>query len=429
MRSIFAEEHRLQRLLDVEAALAQAHASVGNIPKEDAQRIAERAHTRWVTLEKVKTIERETHHDIVAIVRVLSEECGEAGAYVHLGATSYDIVDTAWALQIAEAIDLLREGLLRVQRSLLALAERYKATVMIGRTHGQHAAPMTFGLKMAVYVMEMQRHIDRLDEVGGRVCVGKMSGAVGTGAALGPHALQIQEDVMASLHLGVAEATSQIVQRDRHAEFLFVLANIATSAEKFATEVRNLGRTEIGEVMEPFKGVGSSTMPHKRNPIHCERIGGLARVVRSAVFPALENNLLWHERDLTNSSAERILIPHACVLTDEILHLAWGVFEGLEVYPDVMLSNARLQQETMSEAVMTRLVERGVGRQEAFETVRRCAMAAQEKKLQFKDVLSTDTVAGILTRGEIDDALDPTKYVGRSEEITQRVIDAIKKRG
>jgi adenylosuccinate lyase len=334
MKGIFNEENKLQKMLDVEAALARAHAKVGNISKEYAEMITKIANTEKVKVERVKQIEKEIRHDLMAVVKALAEASGEAGKYVHLGATSSDIVDTATALQLKEAVTILKEDLMKLRGVFLSLARKHKDTVMMGRTHGQSAVPMTFGLKMAVYGLEVHRHLKRLNECEKRILVGKMSGAVGTGAAFGPQALKIQKIVTEDLGVGVEEASTQIVGRDRYTEFVCLLANIASSIEKFATEVRNLQRSEIDEVAEAFdtkKWVGSSTMAHKKNPINCENVCGLARIIRSFVTPTLENMILWHERDLTNSSAERFIIPHICILTDDILIKITNVFDNLEV--------------------------------------------------------------------------------------------------
>ncbi|MEM4243634.1 MAG: adenylosuccinate lyase, partial [Candidatus Bathyarchaeia archaeon] len=284
MLKVFEEETRVQRLLDVEAALALAHAEVGNIPRKDAEKIAAMASTRHVKVERVKAIEKEIKHDIASLVRALAEVCGASGAYVHLGATSYDIVDTANALQLKEAVEIIEKRLATLKGLLQKQAAEHKETVMIGRTHGQHALPITLGFKFAVWGYEIQRHIERLNECKKRVLVGKMSGAVGTQASLGEYAQRIQELVMKRLGLQPAEISTQIVQRDRYAELICLLALIASSLENFATEIRELQRPEIGELFEAFersKQVGSSTMPHKRNPETCERICGLARIVRS----------------------------------------------------------------------------------------------------------------------------------------------------
>ena len=428
MKSLFEEETRLQRLLDVEAALARAEAKVGLIPADAAKAIAEHATTQEVSVARVNELEKETRHDIMAVVLALTEASGaEAGKYVHLGATSSDISDTATALQLREAIAILDGDLAELTQAFAKLAGKHKRTVMLGRTHGQAAVPITFGLKMAVYASEVARHRERLVEASKRVLVGKMSGAVGTGAAFGPKAREIQDAVMADLGLGVEEASTQIVGRDRYAEFVAILANIASSLEKFATEVRNLQRTEIGEAAEAFEGkkqVGSSTMAQKENPVNAENVTSLARIVRSLVIPAYENVSLWHERDLTNSASERIILPHACVLLEDMLARSTEIFRNLRVYPKRMMANLEATRgQVMAESVMIALTRKGLGRQEAHRLVRDAAMKARQKDVQLREILAADkAVAKLLSRKELEDALDPEKYTGRSVEIVDAVV-------
>jgi len=431
MRRIFEEENRLQKMLDVEAALALAHAEVGNIPMEDAKVIAEKASTRYVKLERVKEIEKEIKHDVMAMVKALAEVCGKSGAYVHLGATSYDIVDTANALQLKEATSLIEEKLVRLVKALMEKAEKYKETVMVGRTHGQHALPITLGFKFAVWMREVARHLERLRQCREQLLVGKMSGAVGTQAGLGPRALRIQQIVMERLGLKPAEITTQIVQRDRHAEFICLLANLASSLDKFATEIRELQRPEIGELYEPFereRQVGSSTMPHKRNPELCERICGLAKIMRSLTIPALENVVTWHERDLTQSSAERFIIPEACILIDYMLHLMTFIIENIEVDEERMLKNLEVTQgRIMSEAVMIALTRKGMNRQEAHELLRKLAIKSQTENKHFKEVLLEDeTVRKFLSEEEIEEALNPRNYLGTAIQQIEQTIQKTK---
>jgi len=427
MKSIFTEANKLQKFLDVEAALAEAQAEVGNIPKDDAQEIRKNANLEVVTVEDVNAIEAEIKHDVMAVVKALSNKCGEAGKSIHLGATSNDIIDTGTALQLKEAVELIMQDLIALKRSLLKLAGKHKNTIMVGRTHGQFAVPTTFGLKMAVYALEVQRHIERLEESKERILVGKMTGAVGTGAALGEKALQIQDIIMKKLGLTAEEASVQIIGRDRYIELISILANIATSLEKFATEVRNLQRSEIGEVSEAFdvkKQVGSSTMPQKKNPIVSENICGLARVARSFLLPAFENNVLWHERDLANSSGERFIIPHTFVLVDDILIKMTNVFTNLAVFPENMKKNLEASKGLiMTESVMIALTKKGVGRQEAHEILRSCAMKATQKEISFKDALAEkDAVAQKLSKEELDSALNPENYIGKAEEIIENLL-------
>jgi len=426
MKSLFSEETKLQRMLDVEAALARAHAQVGTIPTEAADEIRKAATVKSVPVERVAMIEKDIGHDVMAVVLALSERAGDSGKYVHLGATSNDITDTATALQLRDALDLVEGDLQALKGALLGLAKRHRKTVMLGRTHGQAAVPITFGLKMAVFAAETQRHIERLQQARERVCVGKMSGAVGTGAALGPKALEIQEIVAKELRIGYEEAASQIVGRDRHAELMGLLGLIAASAEKFATEVRNLQRTEIGEAAEAFgeRQVGSSTMANKENPVTSENVCGLARIVRGFVIPALENVPLWHERDLTNSAAERIMIPHALILVDDLLAKLADVFRNLRVYPDRMRENLEgTKGQVMAESVMIALTAKGVGRQEAHKLVQAAAKRAREKDAHLRDALVADAKIGkLLTKKGIDVALDPDSYLGSAVEIVDRVV-------
>jgi len=421
MLRVFDEASRVQKMLSVEAALALAHADVGNIPRAAAEEIAAKASTEHVKVERIKAIEKEIKHDVAALVRALAEQCGESGGYVHLGATSYDIVDTANALQMKEAVALIEEKLLRLKALLKKNAYQHRETLMIGRTHGQHALPITLGFKFAVWGYEVNRHLHRLNECRERVLVGKMTGAVGTQASLGKHAEKIQTLVMQRLGICPAEVSTQIVQRDRYCELVSVLAMVSTSLENFATEIRELQRPEIGELAEAFEQkmqVGSSTMPHKRNPEICERICGLARVVRSLVVPALENMITWHERDLTQSSAERFVIPEACILVDYMLYLMLSVMEGLHVDTERMRRNIELTQgRAMSEAVMMALTRKGMNRQEAHELLRRLTIKSERENRHFSEILLEDpTVTSMLTVSEVEEALKPENYLGTAVE-------------
>jgi len=426
MKRIFEEETRVQKMLDVEAALAWAHGQVGNIPKRDAEKIMSSALLEQVKLSRIKEIEHEIRHDVAALVRALAEASGSSGAFVHLGATSYDVVDTATALQLKDALELIGQRLDNLQKILGDKAQQYKGTLMMGRTHGQHALPITLGFKFAVWKCEVSRHIQRLEECEKRVIVGKMSGAVGTQAALGPRAMEIQKLVMQRLGIKPAEISTQIVQRDRHAELVCLLAIVASSLENFATEIRELQRPEIAELFEAFeekKQVGSSTMPHKQNPEICETVCGLARIVRSLVIPALENVVTWHERDLTQSSAERFVIPESCILLDHILSLMNGIIANLRVDEHRMLKNMELTQgRAMSEAVMTALARKGMNRQEAHELLRKLAIKSEVDKRPFREILLKDTVIGRkLSEEEIDHALNPRNYLGTATKQVELV--------
>jgi adenylosuccinate lyase len=417
MLKIFEEETRVQKLLDVEAALALAHAEVGNISRKDAEKIAEMASTKYVKVERVKAIEKEIKHDIASLVRALSEQCGTSGAYVHLGATSYDIVDTANALQLKDALAVIEKKLGDFKTILQKQALLHKSTVMIGRTHGQHALPITLGFKFAVWGYEVKRHLERIDECKKRVLAGKVSGAVGTQAGLGEHAEQIQELVMKRLGLQAAEISTQIVQRDRYTELISIYTMVASSLENFATEIRELQRPEIAEVFESFeakKQVGSSTMPHKQNPETCERVCGLARIVRSLSTPALEDMVTWHERDLTQSSAERFILPESNILLDYLLNLMCNIVANLRIDNKRMLANLSITQgRAMSEAVMMTLAKKGINRQEAHELLRQLTIQSAVEKKPFKQILQEDKLVNkTLSVKEIDKALDPKNYLG-----------------
>ncbi|MFX1362943.1 MAG: adenylosuccinate lyase [Promethearchaeota archaeon] len=428
MRNIFTEEHKLQTWLDVEAALAKAHAQVGNIPVKAAKEIAEKATTKLVKLERVKEIDKEIHHDLMAMVKAFSEVCGdEVAGYIHLGATSYDIEDTALTLQLRDALGILRKDLLTLREVLMKLAEDHKNTICIGRTHGQQALPYTYGMKFATWANEIDRHIDRLEECKERILVGKMSGAVGTMAGFDKQGFKIQELVMDHLKLKPSEITNQVIQRDRHAELLSLLALIAASLNKFAKEIRNLQRTEIAEVFEPFKKgqVGSSTMPHKRNPHKTERICGLYRIVASNVFPALENVALEHERDITNSSAERIIIPEGFIVLDYMLKQMISILKGLEFNYENIERNLNLTRGLiLAERVMIELVKKGIGRQEAHEILRQSAIRSSKEGIELKQILAIHpAVSEVASKKELDDWLDPRNYIGTAVEQVERVLE------
>lgn len=430
MKSIFSESSRIQYQMKVEAALARAHASMGTISKEDAAEITRVATLDIVSVGRIKEIEKDTNHDLMAMVKAMTEKCnGTAGKYVHLGATSNDIVDTATALQIKDALELIGEDLDELLYVFAKVAKRERDTLEIGRTHAQFAIPITFGFKVSGYIAELLRHRERIIQIMPRACAGKMAGAVGTGAALGKNFFKLQTAVMADLGLTYEPAATQVVGRDRYTELICLLANIATSLERYGTEVRNLQRSEIAEVSEAFnaaKQVGSSTMAQKRNPIMSENICGLARILRGFVSPTFENQVLWHERDLSNSSAERFTLPHVFVIMDEMLIKTAKVWKGLEIHADKMLANINMARGLiMAEPVMMKLTEKGVGRQDAHEMIRSASMVAEEKKINLKDaLLDREDVMRHLTARELDAAMDPANYVGGSREITDKMVAA-----
>ncbi len=430
MRQIFTEEAKLQKWLDVEAALAWAHAKLGTIPLEAAEEIERKAKVELVKLERVKEIEDEIHHDLLAMVYAFEEVCeGYAGKYIHLGATSYDTEDTALALQLREALAIIEDDLLRLLTVLLDQAEAYKETVCIGRTHGQHALPMTYGMKFALWASEVARHLDRLEETRRRVLVGKMSGAIGTMASFGDEGFEVQRLTMERLGLEPVMISNQIVQRDRHAEIQCSLALIAGTLDKIGREIRNLQRTEIAEVSEPMRSP-SSTMPHKRNPNRTERICGLSRVIRGSVVSSLETIALEHERDISNSSLERINIPEGFILTDYILRQMTSIMQSLILDHENIRRNLDLTLGLcLTERVMLEFVKKGMGRQRAHEMMRRLAMECWEEKRSLREVMLEDEEArGLATEAELDDWLRPENYIGTAIQQVERVVQTLGER-
>ncbi|MCE5214038.1 MAG: adenylosuccinate lyase [Methanobacterium sp.] len=428
MRKVWDNENKLQKMLEVEAALAQAEASLGLIPQNAATEIKSKASTKYVTTERVAEIERETNHDIASIVKALAEACeGDAGEYVHFGATSNDIIDTSQSLLFKESIVILRKKMVDLTKTLLKLAEDNKKTVCIGRTHGQHALPTTYGMKFALWADELHRQIERLDEGEDRLCRGMMTGAVGTTAALGTDGLAVHKKLSENLGLEPVLISNQVVQRDNHAELIMILANLASTLDKMALEVRNLQRTEIkeiGESFDPAKQVGSSTMPHKMNPITAERICGISRVIRAYVIPALENNPLWHERDLTNSSCERIIFPESFLLTDYILLLTQKLFNNLVFYAENIELNLNITHGLiMAERVMAELTRKGAGRQTAYALVRKCSVEANQKGKSLEEIISEDDeIIKYLTLDDIAEIMDPHTYLGSAVQIVDNVL-------
>jgi len=427
MKAIWTEEQRLRYLLRVEVALSRAEAELGVIPKEAADQIEEAS--AKVTLARVAEIEAEVHHDIMAVVEAIAEKIHADADYVHFGATSNDIIDTALALQLSDSSKILKSKLVRLKDVLANLAEEHKDRVCAARTHGQIAVPTTYGLRFAVWAMEIHRHLRRLLEARNRIEVGQMTGAVGTQAAFGKHAIEIQTRTLKLLGLRSVEVSTQVIQRDRHAEYVMLLANIATSLEKIFTEVRTLQRSEIGEVSESFgkTQVGSSTMPHKKNPIKSEQICGLARVVRSFVTPALENNTLWDERDLTNSSSERIIFPEAIILTDHIVTLSINVLGNLLFNEQNIKRNLELMKGlNMSEAVMIQLA-RKIGRQRAHKIVRSAAMNAYASGDTLAEALLKEPIlAEHFTKEQLEWVMRPENYVGTAPQQVERVVTLLR---
>jgi len=426
-KHIWSELGRHERQLEVERALIWAHWQLGRVSEEDYQAVAAIANPEAVTKERVSEIEAETRHDIMALTKAMAEAAGEAGWCIHLGATSNDIVDTAVALQLRDSMVLLRQQLCHLIGVCADVAERERDTVMLGRTHGQAAVPITFGLKAAVWLDELRRQLIRLDEASPRVAVGKFLGAVGTGAAQGEHARELQERILTHLGLGVPLATTQVVGRDRYVEYVSWLANVATTCEKILQEIRNLQRSELAEAGEGFdvkKQVGSSTMAHKKNPIKSENASGLARIVRSFIIPTYENALLWHERDLANSSSERFTLSHASALCEDVMAKTADVLTNMWVDAERCLANIHSQRGlVMAEKVMIELVDAGVARDEAHEVLRAASFEAVANKEELIDVCSrTPAIAAAFTAEQLEYMFDPMNHVGVAGEIVDECV-------
>jgi adenylosuccinate lyase len=418
MGALWSEEAKYAAWLRVELAVCEAYARRGRIPADAMARI--RAAAR-VDVARVHAIQRTVKHEMIALLTSLEEQIGADSRYVHIGLTSSDVWDTATALQLRDAADLLLAGQERLHAGLRVLALRHKDTLMVGRTHGVHAEPITFGLKAALWYTESARNLERLRRARAVIAVGKLSGAVGTFAHVDP---EIEEEVCRDLGLAPAPVSSQIVQRDRHAEFCTTLAIAAASLEKIALEVRGLQRSEILEVEEPFAEgqKGSSAMPHKRNPELAERICGLARLLRSNALAALENVALWHERDISHSSVERVILPDSTILLDYLLDLTAFVIEGLRVDPGRMAENIERSYGLIySQRVLLKLTEAGLSRQVAYEIVQRNAMRAWTERRSFLDLLAGDpAVSDVLSPEALKSCADPAWYLRHVDQIFQR---------
>jgi adenylosuccinate lyase len=418
MKRIWSEENKFDLWLKVEIAVCQAWAELGEIPKEAVPKIRKASYD----LERIAEFLKVTHHDMTAFLNSVSESLGEESRFVHLGLTSSDVMDTALSLQLKEACDVLEQDITELVAVLQNKATEHKYTVMVGRTHGVHAEPTTFGLKMALWAEEMKRNAQRLREAKRIISVGKISGVVGTYATVSP---EVERIACQKLGLTSAPLSSQIIQRDRHAQFVTSLAIIASSLEKFATEIRSLQRTEILEVEEPFEAgqTGSSAMPHKRNPELCERICGLSRLVRGYALTSMENVALWHERDISHSSTERIILPDSCLLTDYMLSLLASIMKGLKVYPENMRRNLELTQGLIfSQRVLLALLDKGLGREEAYRIVQANAMKAWQEKKSFLSLLEAEAqIATWLSKPELECLFDYDYYLKYIDGIFQRL--------
>ncbi len=418
MKRVWSDENKFNRWLDVEIAVCEAWAEIGTIPRNAIAKI-KRAKCSTRRMEEIL---RETHHDMTAFLGSVAESIGEESRFIHLGLTSSDVMDTALSLQVVEAADILLHDIKELITLLAQKAMEHKYTPIIGRTHGVHAEPTSFGLKLAIWLDEMRRNQQRLHEAKKVMAVGKISGAVGSYATVPP---EVEQSACQKLRLMPAPVSSQILQRDRHAHFIATLAIIAGSLEKFATEIRGLQRTEVREVEEPFSPgqTGSSAMPHKRNPELCERICGLARLSRGYALTAMENIALWHERDISHSSTERVIFPDACLILDYALNIFIAIIKGLKVYPRQMKKNLGLTRGLIfSQRVMLALIDRKLNRQQAYELVQRNAMKAWQSKRSFLALLKADAeVTAVITPEELENLFDYQYYLRHVDEVFARL--------
>ncbi len=419
MGSLFTDENRYAIWLEIELLACEAQAELGIIPKETAAAIRRYA---AFNVERIAQIEADVRHDVIAFLTSVGESVGPDSRFIHLGMTSSDVVDTALSVQMKQAGELLLKDLAALRVVLGRRAKEFKMTVMIGRSHGIHAEPTTFGLKLALWYDETRRNIERLQAAVKTISVGQISGAVGTFAHLSP---KVEEYVCAKLGLTPAPVSTQVIQRDRHAEFMTTLAVIGSSLDKFATEIRHLQRTEVSEAEEYFseKQKGSSAMPHKRNPITSEQISGLARVLRGNAQAALENVALWHERDISHSSVERIIVPDSCIVLDHMITKFTAIIDTLLVYPENMKKNLDVTHGLLySQPVLLALAKKGMKREDAYRIVQRNAMDVWRSKKNFKEMLKADPeIASVLSDADLEEAFDPKKSLDHVNYIFSRV--------
>ncbi|MGM7315930.1 adenylosuccinate lyase [Enterococcus casseliflavus] len=419
MGAIWTDQNRYQAWLEVEILADEAWAELGEIPKEDVALIREKA---TFDIDRILEIEAQTRHDVVAFTRAVSESLGDESKWVHYGLTSTDVVDTAYGYLMKQANDLIRKDLNRFVTIIGEKAKEYKHTVMMGRTHGVHAEPTTFGLKLALWYAEMKRNVERFERAAKGVEAGKISGAVGTFANIPPF---VEEYVCEKLGIRAQDISTQVLPRDLHAEYFSAMALIATSIEKFATEIRGLQKSETREVEEFFaKGQkGSSAMPHKRNPIGSENMAGLARVVRGHMVTAYENVSLWHERDISHSSAERIIIPDTTILIDYMLNRFGNIVKNLTVFPENMKRNMNATFGLIySQRVMLKLIDHGMTREQAYDLVQPKTAQAWDEQTDFRPLLEADpAITDVLTKADLDDAFDYNHHLKQVDTIFERV--------
>jgi len=419
MSAIWSDENKFQKMLDIEILACEALSNLGKIPKKELKKIKSKAK---FDVKRIEKIEKSTRHDVIAFLHNIAEYIGDSSRFVHQGLTSSDVLDTGLSIMMQESADIILEDLKALKEELRKKARKYKFTVMAGRSHGVHAEPTTFGLKLALFFDEINRCIARVDRAREIVSVGKISGPVGTYSNIDPY---VENYVCKKSGLRPANISTQILQRDRHAEYLSEMAIVGATLEKIATEFRNLQKTEVREIEEPFgKGQkGSSAMPHKRNPVMCERVAGLARVLRANAMVSMENVALWHERDISHSSAERIIIPDSVILLDYMLNQMTEIVRGLLVYPENMSANlSKTKGLVFSARILVELEKRGAGRKKAYDIIQRCAMKVWATGIDFKKALLEDGDFTKLVRPrEIDSFFDVKYYTKHVNAIFKKV--------
>ena len=430
MKEIFDDQKKIEYQLEIEATVAQSQSEIGIIPKKAAQNISSMARSGKITVTRVKKLEAKSDHDTAALVEALSEICRpSAKPWIHYGLTSSDLVDTSNSLQIRDAIRIIEPKVAKLALILSRLAIKYKEVPAVGRTHGQHASIISFGLKFANWALEMSKHVERIEEFKKRVMICKTLGVVGTGSLMGSKALEVQRRVAKKLSLFPADVTTQIVPRERYAEYVFSMALIGATLEKIAIEIRNLQRTEIAEVSEPFrKGqMGSSAVPVKRNPVKSERVTSLSKLLRSQISVAFENIPLWHERDLSNSANERFTLPTSSILLDEMLETMTRILNELHVNENKIRQNLGITRgQIFAEFVLDELIKKGVPRFEAYKDIQRIAFASSEDGTDFRDAVKNDlAISSHLSEEEIEKIFIPENHLGASSQIIKNVHNIV----
>jgi len=419
MGNIWSEKHKMEIMLEIEVLACEALCKLGHIPKSSMEKIKKNAK---FDIDEVKKLEEKTKHDVVAFINNIGQSIGTEARYLHMGLTSSDLLDTALSVQCVEASDILLADMKKLLAVLKQKAKKYKDTPCIARTHGVHAEPMTFGLKVAVWYDEMNRNYERMEQAREMMRIGKLSGSVGTYANIDPY---VEEFVCEKLNLKPANIATQVIQRDHHCQFVTTIALIGSTLNKIATEIRLLQKTEVLEVEEPFfKGqIGSSAMPHKRNPIACERISGLSRLLRANAQAAFEDIVLWHERDISHSSVERIILPDSAILLNYMLHKIIPVIDGLLVYPKNMIASlAKTKGLIYSQRILLELMKKGLAREAAYDIIQRCAMQVWQETSDFKEILNRERkVRKYLKPAEIDACFDIKYYTRHTDKIFKRV--------